>query len=405
MRHAPFRRLSLAWITTNLGDSALYLALAVWVKELTGSDGAAGLVFAALGLPALLAPLAGQIADRMSRRRLLVLANLATAVVVLTMFAVRGPGDVWVIYVATFLYGLAGYVTAAAQSGLLRDMLSDDELPGATGMYSTIDQGLRLVSPLLGTGLYALAGPQAVLVLTAACFVVTAMLLLTIRLTETPPQPAHERGGYWHEVSAGFRTLAGESTLRLLTVVIAVAFGITGLLNVAIFPMLEQGIGVGVQALGIAVTVQGLGALVGGLTSAAIVRRIGERRLVGLGLLDMGLGLAFGVLVVLLVPAGHPAGLPLASLALSVVGLGIPWVVVGVSTYRMRVTPATLQGRTSAAMNLSFNGPQTLATLVGAAVIAVVDYRLLLGVCAVVIVACAVACRPLTPDGARPAVP
>ena len=117
-----------------------------------------------------------------------------------------------------------------------------------------------------------------------------------------------------------------------------------------------------------------------------------------LGLFSACLGLVLVLAVVLTVPVGSVAGLPLACAAFAILGLGIPWVVVGATTYRMRVTPKTLQGRTSAAMNLAFNGPQTLATLVGAAVIAAIDYRWMLAVSAVVIVGSAIACRPLTPD-------
>jgi uncharacterized membrane protein len=59
--HQPFRRLTVAWIAANLGDSALYLMAAVWAKDLTKSDAAAGIVFAVLGLSTLLAPVMGHL--------------------------------------------------------------------------------------------------------------------------------------------------------------------------------------------------------------------------------------------------------------------------------------------------------------------------------------------------------
>ena len=114
MKVPAFRRLALAWSLSNFGDSALYLSLAIWVKDLTDSDAAAGLVFLFLGLPVFLAPLAGQLADRHSRRRIVVIANIVGALGVLTLGVVDDRSQVWVIYLVTFAYGLLTYVTSAA---------------------------------------------------------------------------------------------------------------------------------------------------------------------------------------------------------------------------------------------------------------------------------------------------
>lgn len=393
MRHASFRRLTVAWVATNLGDSALYLVLAIWVRQLTGSDSAAGLVFAFLGLPALLAPLAGQVADRVSRQRLLVVTNLAVALVVLSLLFVRDASGIWLIYAATFCYGLAAYVTAAAQSGLLRDMLDDEEIPGANGLLTTIDQGLRLISPLIGTGLYVLAGPHLVAGLTAVCFMATAAIIATIRVQESVADPG-DREGAWREITAGARVLLNEPTLRLFTVALAAGFGVTGFINVAIFPMLEEGLGVGAELLALMVTFQGVGAVCGGITAARAIRRVGERRVTGLGLAISGSGVVATLAFIATNPPGTAWTIAIAAIIFAFTGLGIPWTIVAVSTYRMRVTPRAAQGRTAAAMNMAFNVPQTAATLVGAAVLAVLDYRILLAICALVMLACGMSCRP-----------
>ncbi len=81
-QHQPFRRLLPAWVSTNLADSALYLSVAVWVKDLTGSDAAAAIVFAALGLANLTGPLMGHLVDRVSRRPVMIVANLVGAALV-----------------------------------------------------------------------------------------------------------------------------------------------------------------------------------------------------------------------------------------------------------------------------------------------------------------------------------
>ena len=90
-----------------LGNSSMWMACAIWVKTLTGSNGAAGLTFFFFLAPAIAAPLAGLVVDRVRRRPLLVLLNLAGALVVVPLFAVRDAGDVWIVYVVMLLYGIS----------------------------------------------------------------------------------------------------------------------------------------------------------------------------------------------------------------------------------------------------------------------------------------------------------
>lgn len=391
MRRPAYRRLMVGWVATNLGDSALYLVLAIWVRELTGSDAAGALVFLFIGLPALLAPFAGQLADRVHRRPLLIGTNVGTAAVVLTLLLVQGAEHVWLIYAVTFGYGLAAYLTAAAQSGLLRDLLPDEELAGANGIFTSIDNGMRIVSPALGAGLYVAAGPAAVVVLAAAGFLTMAVLLTTIRIQESEPKPRLPGETYWHELSGGFRALLADPLLRLLTIATALGFGITGLLNATIFPLVEHGLQEGPAALGPAQAIQGVGALLGGLCSAAVLRRLGERRLVAAGLALLGLGtvVAFVAVQWPLDEAWMRWGAMGAAQAL--IGFGVPWIIVGVVTLRMRLTPPRLQGRTSAALNVSINVPQMLMLALGSALLTVVDFRWLVAIAAAGVLVAALA--------------
>lgn len=392
-RHTGFPRLTLAWVLTNLADSTLFLVLAVWVKDLTGSDAAAAFTFALMGLPALLAPFLGQLADRSSRRVLLVLANFGVAAVVLVLLLVREPSQLWLLYAVTLVYSTTAYLTASAQSGLLRDMLPDEALASGNGLLTTIDQGFRLVAPLIGAGLYVVVGPHAVVAFTAVFFAGAGLVLLTLRVQETPPQAKDERGHWWHELSAGFRHLAVTPPLGRLTVLLAVAFGATGVVNAAIFPLMEQGLKVPASALGVLVSIQGVGAVLAGLSAAWVIGRWGEVRVLSLGVLVLAVA---GSL--LLVPF-----LAMAVVALFLAGFSVTWVIVAFVTLRQRLTPARLQGRTAAAMNMALNLPQTLATMAAAAVITSVDYRWLILVTAVgVLISAAAAPWRHRPDGPGP---
>ena len=69
----------------DFGDSALYLSMGIWAKDLTGSNAAAGLVFLAMGVPYLAAPLAGHLTDRVRRKPLLAATNAFSAMAVLLL--------------------------------------------------------------------------------------------------------------------------------------------------------------------------------------------------------------------------------------------------------------------------------------------------------------------------------
>lgn len=376
-----FRRLACAWFFTNLADSALYITAALWVRELSGSDAAAGLVFAALGLPALLAPVTGQLADRHRRRPLLVVNNAAAAVVVLLLLAVGPVNQVWLVHVVVFLYATTSYITAAAQSGLLRSMLTDRLLAPANGLLSSLDQGLRILSPLLGAALFAVWGTVPVIVLTSACFLVAAVVLLTLQVSEDPP--ARDDGAsFWRGTTAGVRFLAAHPVLRPATLSLAIAVGATGVINITNFQTIEQGLGLPIETLSIAVSVQGVCSVVGGITASMLIRRYGVRVTMIIGLLLLALGVG---------------GLAASSIAVVVVavmsvGLGVPWAIIAFVTTRQQLTPVHLQGRTSAAANMLFNVPQVLTALVAAIMIGGLDYRVLVLGTAVI---CATSALPL----------
>ncbi|WP_198163077.1 MFS transporter [Cellulosimicrobium sp. TH-20] len=366
LRGRPFRLLSVAWGFTNFADSVLAIILAVWVKDLTGSNGAAGLVFAALGLPALASPFLGQLADRVSRRRMLVATYLVGAAVLLALLLVRGPGQVWLVLLVTVVYSGVGFATSAAQSGLVRDMLPDDALAAANGRLTTIDQVFRLLMPVVGAGVYAVAGVWPLVLAASGAFVVAAAVVTRVRVRETAP--ADEREPYLAEVTAGFRHLARTAPLGVLTVALVVAFGAVGLLNAVSLAIVEDGLGLPAALLGPVSSVQAVTAIVAGLTAARLAARWGAQRLVALGLVVLALGIvpATGTSVVAVV------------VGLGGVGLGVTWAIVGFVTERQLRTPPALQGRVAAASTMLLNVPQLLLTVVGAALVGVVDYRALL---------------------------
>ena len=146
-----FKRLFTGLAASMFGDSLMLIVLSLWVKTLTGSNALAGLTFLFMTAPALVAPVLGYLVDRVPRRRFLVLANLASAVAVLPLLAVRDAGDVWIVYAVAFCYGVSFVVIPAALNGLMKDLLPTDVLVDANSSLS-IDHRVWPTRPALAGG-------------------------------------------------------------------------------------------------------------------------------------------------------------------------------------------------------------------------------------------------------------
>ena len=159
------------WSVSVFGDWAIFIALGVWMKDLTDSNSAAGLVFFALALPSLLSPLAGLLVDRLSRRKVMIATYSVESVMVLSLLFVHDRGDAWIIYAVAAFYGAAGTLAAAARSAFMTVILPRDLLGEANGLFQTVREGLRLIAPLVGAAIYASVGGGAVAVLDSLSFV------------------------------------------------------------------------------------------------------------------------------------------------------------------------------------------------------------------------------------------
>jgi MFS family permease len=364
------------WTASVFGDWAMFIVLGVWTKDLTGSNSAAGLVFFALALPSLFSPLAGLVVDRLPRRPLLMWTYAAEAVVVLSLLFVHDRGAVWIIYAVTVFYGAAGTFAASARSALLTVMVPQELLAESNGVLQTLREGLRLIAPLVGAGIYASVGGGAVAVLDSASFVVVVIALLLIRLEE--PRFEREEHHFVTEVLAGARHVLATLPLRQIVLATGACLLVVGFSETLIFAVLDQGLHRPTSFFGVLSSLQGVGAIVGGVTAARTMRRVGDVKLVGLG---MGLFAVGDISFV-----SH--SLPLVLAGIAVAGAGIAWLIVGYATAIQVRTPLRLQGRVLSASDTLVNTPQTISIALGAALIGVIDYRLLVIVMAIVVAGC-----------------
>jgi MFS family permease len=392
LRDPRFRRLLIGNSISSFGDSALYLSLGIWAKDLTGSNAAAGAIFLAQGLPYLAAPLAGQLVDRVKRRTLLIGTNAACAIAVLSLLTVHTRAQLWVMYVVSFCYGSAGIIIAAAGAGLRKDLLADDDLATANAASTTISQGLRIISPLLGAALYSRFGGGSVAVLDASTFAFAISALLSIQITEHPPQ-TDSISSIRSQLFAGVSHLRRSPLLAQITLTASVAMLVLGFYESVTFAVLAA-IGRPPSFFGVLMAIQAAGSIAGGLVVTRVIRRIGEARTLGVSLIAWAIAS-----LLYTVPTLATAGV-----ALIVYGAAIPCYAVAIATATQRRTPPALQGRVNTASETAINLCQTLSIALGAALIGAVSYQVLLIAAALVLSAAAapILLHPALPVSPQP---
>jgi MFS family permease len=378
MRDRDTRLLLIGQTCSLFGDRAMYLVLAIWVKTLTGSNAQAGLVFFVLAVPGLAGPAFGLAVDRMRKRPLMIGADIVIGLALLSLLLVHGRGDVWMIYAVTALYGASAYLFLSAQSALLTRMLPPEHLGQANAALQTFSEGSRLIAPLIGAGLFAAVGGAAVAGLDAATFGVSAVCLAALRLHEERPTLAERH--FFDQLTAGVRHIGRSPGLRRIVAVTGLALLVVGFSETVIFAVLQFGIHRPPAFLGVLSVAQGVGAIGGALTAAAALRRLGDGRTLGIGLLLFAVGDSL-----FLIPALVPV-----IIGFGIAGIGISWAVVAFGTAVQLRTPSDLQGRVYSAADTLVGTPQTVSLALGAALITIVDYRVMIAVMGLATGACGV---------------
>ncbi|MFG3274272.1 MFS transporter [Streptomyces luteogriseus] len=369
-------------VVSGFGTSALWLASGVWVKDLTGSDGLAALCLLAMWLPTLAGPLLGTLADRGRRRPLLIGVNLLLGALLLALLRVDAPEDLWLLYAVLFVYGAAGVVHDAAESALVATAVEPSLLGDFNGLRMTATEGMKLLAPLAGAGLYAAHGGAGVALLDAATFVLAAGLYALLRVREETPAPP---AGIPRRRSAeGVRYLWADPVLRPLVLAGGATMLCAGLNGAMVYAVVD-GLGHSPAYTGVLYAVQGAGSVAVGLLSGPALRHLGARRFAASGIVLLALAVALRA-----VPSE-----PVALVCGGAIGMGLPAVLIAALTSVQRQTPGALLGRVTATAHMLMFTPNVAGLAAGAALVELVDHRLVLVVLGVaLLVPAAALCAP-----------
>ncbi len=184
LRQNPnFRWLWGGQVVSLLGDWFNLIASAILIAELTGSSLALGVLFTIRMLaPFIIAPIAGICAARYNRKHLLIITDLARAVIVLGFLFVRDASHIWLLYaLTTLLFAVSGFFSPA-RSAILPDLTSPQELGTANTLGAATWSVMLAVGAAIGGLTTGLFGSQTAFIIDGCTFALSAGILLNIKL-------------------------------------------------------------------------------------------------------------------------------------------------------------------------------------------------------------------------------
>lgn len=365
-RDPDFLRLWTAQSTSTLGRMMMVIPLvAILILDarpyqmaiISGASTAAGLIF---GL------IAGPWIDRSRRKIVLVVTDFGSAIAIATIVVAHFMFELKMehLYAVAFVNGSLGIFNEVAQRSYLPRLIEKDRLFEANSKIAASDAVVEQIGFSVGGFIAQLASAISAGVVQSVTFLISGLLVLTIRKPEPEPESPQGRPRIWREIADGYVFITANKTLILMTtsgVLLGIASGIIGGM-ITLFAISEIGIQPG--PLGIIYGVGGISSFFGALLASRVTNKLGIGRSMALGLLSYGI---IGFLIPL-----APSTVWIAMIFFVIpqlFGDGL-WVIhdINKTSLQQAIIPDNLLGRVISAINVS----EKVAALIGVAIAGII---------------------------------
>ncbi|MEU7893922.1 MFS transporter [Nonomuraea sp. NPDC049152] len=319
-------RVTLIYVAATLTDAPVVLIALVIVAQLLPSG--------------VLGAFVGPLADRLPKRVLLIGSDLARIVIVLAM--IPALGSTWLLLTLVFLEGVGKAFFETARIAAIPKIVGGHSIPSAVALFQSTAHTINLLGPALGGLLVAVGSVPVVLMIDAATFLVSALLLGAMAVLREVPAAAREP--YWTALRTGVRGVLEVPSLRFLAIFLVPVMLVLGLFTTNFNAQLLTVFHLPALSYGLAQALFGGGSILGALLGPALMRRFPDR------LLTASI-VVFGLSMLALAPAqwsGHFAAIAVWCL---LTGLGSGLFQVPVAHTLLRDLPEDLRGRGVALAN------------------------------------------------------
>ena len=362
LQHRNFRLFFGGQSISLVGTWITRVATSWLIYRLTGSALLLGVAGFAGQIPTLLiTPFAGVLVDRMDRRRMLVITQVASLVqsAVLAALTLAGHVTVMQIVALQIVQGIINAFDTPARQAFVSEMVEDRrDLPNAIALNSSMVNGSRILGPSIGGLLIAGVGEGWCFAIDAVSylFVIASLVAMTVR----PRAREHlSEMGVLHELAEGWRYIASHVPIRTMLLMVAIVSTAGTPYSVLMPVMASERLGGGPNTLGILMAASGAGALTGALYLAS------RESVVGLGRVIMYATLLFGGSMIAFSQAHS---VPVACVLLALVGAGFMMQLAATNTLLQTLVEEGLRGRVMSFYTMAFFGTVPIGSLIGGAV-------------------------------------
>ncbi len=278
-----FTLVVLGQVISLFGNAILRFALPLYLLRQTGSPALFGAVGAAAFIPAVLcAPIGGVVADRVNKRNIMVVLDFSTAGLILLFTLLLGRAPLVPLMVASLmlLYGIAGAYQPSVQASIPL-LARPEQLTSANAVINMVQTLSALLGPVIGGVLFGTFGLRPILWVGMACFFLSAVMELFIRIPHSPRAAA---GGVLstvrRDLGESWRFIRRERPVFLSVMLVLALFNLvlSAALVVGIPVAVVQTLGMSDSRLGLTQGAMGLGGLFGGVLAALLGPRLRLRR-------------------------------------------------------------------------------------------------------------------------------
>lgn len=287
-------------IISLFGNAVLRFALPLHILKQSGSAALFGQISALSFLPMiLLSPVGGIIADRVNKQRVMVALDFATSALILAYIIVSDYTSAVAIVVAVLmaLYAIQGAYSPAVQSSIPL-LVETDQLVPANAAVNLVTSLSGMIGPVIGGFLYGAFGLGPVLTVSCACFFLSAVMELFIRI---PHLRGKTQGSVWtiarNDMRDSFRFIFKEKTILAKSIFVIFMFNVvfSSMLLIGLPVLLTQSLGIDSGRYGVTQGVMAAGGLVSGILAGILGKRLVIQKvhlsllLCGFSLFPMGL--------------------------------------------------------------------------------------------------------------------